>query len=312
MRKYFISILTVLCIVLVAQPSAALAVDVLFQPDMVSLPKLGSYTVTLLIDTQGESINAVEGTLAIASGSGDNISATDSGSIITYWINRPEWNAQQRTVEFRGAVPGGFSGKGILFSMVMPAIEKSSQDKPFIVSNFKALRNDGLGSQARVSIGSFTYGQHDAQVEGAFEEQLYIDGKKTDNIPPEVFSPQISRDERVLNSKWFISFATQDKQSGIDHYEIQETRSGHINAKNWKRAESPYQLEDQELHSYVYVIAIDRQGNERVIRVYPRNPLPWYNRSGQIIFMVLGVIIIAGAAGLLYRKKRRKNHLQTV
>ncbi len=306
MRKFLVSILIGLMAALSATPGVGLAAQILYEPDTIALPKSDNYTVTLLIDTQGESINAIEGTLLINSSAGNVVAVSDSGSVVTYWINRPELNAQQRTVEFRGAIPGGYTGKGILFSLVMPRLEKSSIQKPFTITNFRALRNDGLGSPAQVSVAPFSFGQYNAKVADATDSQLYIDDKSTDNVAPEVFAPQISRDDRVYDGKWFITFATQDKQSGIDHYEIQETRSGRISAGEWKPAESPYLLEDQELHSFVYVLAIDRHGNERVIKVFPRNPLPWVKQSGLGLFVVLGVIIIAAAGLLIYRLKRNK------
>lgn len=306
MKKYFLSILIVLLAALSFLPRPGLAAEVVFEPSMVAVPHPQKYTVTLLIDTQGESINAIEGSLSVNPSAGAPLAVSDSGSIITYWIDRAEWNSQKKTVDFRGAIPGGFVGKGILFSIVMPKIDTVSvTSKPLVFTNFRALRNDGLGSQARVSFGSFALGQRNAQVADAINGQLYIEDQQADNVPPEVFSPQIARDGRVFDGQWFITFSTQDKQSGIDHYEIQESRSGRISAGGWKQAESPYLLEDQELHSYVFVLAIDRQGNERVIKVYPRYPLPWTERYGRGLFIFGGVILLVAAALIAHRSMRK-------
>jgi hypothetical protein len=64
--------------------------------------------------------------------------------------------------------------------------------------------------------------------------------------------------------RWMVLFATQDKGSGMDHYEVREVDpllpwwgSG------WHVAESPYLLEDQTLRSAVYVRAYDNDGNVR-------------------------------------------------
>jgi hypothetical protein len=113
--------------------------------------------------------------------------------------------------------------------------------------------------------------------------------------------PEITRDSSIFDNKWFLVFATQDKGSGIDHYEILETRSN-IKAilinkkiflnyfkKQWKIGESPYMLNDQKLQSYIFVKAIDKAGNERIVKLKPQNPLLWYKNleNWSIIIVVL-------------------------
>jgi hypothetical protein len=285
-----------------AMPVTVLAVQVNFEPASLSLPQVKPYSVTLLIDTEGESVNAIEGTVTADDALGNITSVSDSGSFITYWVNRPELANGGKSATFSGAIPGGFSGKGILFTLVMPNYEGGGIAMPFKISGIKAFRNDGLGTQAQVSVKEFAFGQNSLPIADV-ADQLYLDDSKTDNIPPEVFSPQLSQDDRVFDGKWFINFAAQDKQSGIDHYEIQETRSGAINAGKWKVVESPYMLEDQELHSYIYVIAIDRQGNERMIKVFPRNPLAWYRNYKPALFFA-GAVGIIGLFGYIIRKRK--------
>ncbi len=105
-----------------------------------------------------------------------------------------------------------------------------------------------------------------------------------------------------------MTFATQDKQSGIDHYEIQESRSSKIDAGKWKTAESPYLLIDQELHSFIYVLAIDRQGNERVIKVFPRKPLAWTEQRS-LALIAVGCLMLVAAGGILLRRRRAKQNI---
>ena len=204
-----------------------------------------------------------------------------------------------------GAVPGGYSGgSGIIFSLVLPAYSGTGVTNAIKLSSVRVYRNDGLGTQAQVSVKSFTIGNSNAAVDKSVQEQLYIGDEKKDNIPPEVFSPQLSQDDRVFDGKWFINFSTVDKQSGIDHYEIQETRSGTIEGGKWKPVTSPYLLEDQELHSFIYVIAIDRQGNERVIKVFPRRPLSWTQQYGNTLVAVgVGVIIVLLSYDIIRRRR---------
>lgn len=286
-------------------PASVLAARVTFEPKTIPATPQENYTVTVLMDTEGESINAIEGTVVIDAALGNPLSVTDSGSVVTYWIARPSWNESSRTVRFSGSVPGGFSGSGILFSVVLPPTSGTPGANALSLVDVRAYRNDGLGSLAKVALESLRFSQSSEPMNQAIADQLFVDDTKKDNDPPEIFSPSISRDERVYDGKWFVTFAASDKQSGVDHYEIQESRSGKIDSGRWKRAESPYLLEDQELHSYVFVIAIDRQGNERVIKIYPRNPLPWTQRSRSMLIAAGGLAVLVSAYYVYYRRRAR-------
>ena len=117
--------------------------------------------------------------------------------------------------------------------------------------------------------------------------------KEKDRESPETFRPEIARDESLFDGKWFLVFATQDKKSGIDHYEVKETRQGTLTMfSKWIPAESPYVLQDQGLRSYVFVKAVDKERNARVTKVSPQNPLGWYENYENWFIIVLGLIIV--------------------
>ena len=313
MNKHFLNfiagsiLLIASCLLVPAQTSAA---EIIFQPQNLTVPQPQSFTVTLTLNTEGENLNAVDGTVLVSKELGEDITVTDSGSVITYWVNRPQYDPTTRTVKFSGTIPGGFTGTtGILFSLVIGPYAGDKLSNAVSVTNLHAYLNDGLGTQAKISSRNVVLGEGSSPVDSALTEQLYIDeATRPDDIPPEVFSPQVSRDDRVYNGQWFINFSTTDKQSGIDHYEIQETRTGRLDAGKWKVASSPYVLNDQELHSYIYIIAVDRQGNERVIKVFPRKPLSWWNLNRAPVGILSGIIIL-GVVSFLVIKKRKLQSL---
>lgn len=295
-------------------PAVASAGTLFFQPAVEVANQATKYTTTLVLNTEGDSINAIEGSLLIdksllktnSSDNGSLVELTDSGSIITYWVQRPVFDPASGLVKFSGTIPGGYSGgSGILFSLVLPPRQGSAIDNAITITNLKAYKNDGLASSAAMLSKSFALGDVAGEVDPSIEQQLYITGQRKDDIPPEVFSPQLSRDDQVFDGKWFVNFATVDKQSGIDHYEVQESRSGQIDSSKWQVATSPHVLQDQELHSHIYVLAIDRQGNERVIRVFPRKPLPWFGQYKSDL-IIIGVVIILIMGGLELNRRRRK------
>lgn len=319
-KKYFqiiIKNLNTICLLLVVLSvfsggmGVANAASVGFQPQNLSLPQEKPFTVTITIDTEGANLNAIDGTIVIASELGNAI-VTDSGSIITYWVTRPEFEEATRSINFSGTIPGGYTGKnGILMSLVIPAYSGNKLSNAISVTNLKGYLNDGLGTPAKISIKQFVLGSGSSPIDQEIKEQLYIDSSKPDNIPPETFSPQVTRDDRVFDGQWFINFATTDKQSGIDRYEIQESLGGRIEEGSWKVASSPYVLEDQALHSYIYITAIDRQGNERIIKVFPKYPQSWWFRYGNSLLWLLGILFILGVSYILNRRRLIENNSET-
>jgi hypothetical protein len=115
----------------------------------------------------------------------------------------------------------------------------------------------------------------------------------------------------MFNGKYYITFETKDKQSGIAYHEISEKPINFIflakpDIKNlsFKKAESPYVLEDQSLRSYVVVKAVDKAGNERVEILYPQRILVF----DDVLMFVVCLVILTGLMIFIikYRYKNEK------
>ena len=118
-----------------------------------------------------------------------------------------------------------------------------------------------------------------------------------DSIPPQKFVPKIARDPNIFDNQWFIAFATQDKESGISQFQIKETRlpaSFLPFGGEWREAQTPYLLQDQQLASYIYVRAIDKSGNKRVAMLSPWQGVFYLNWRvwGIIILLLLFLTIL--------------------
>ena len=118
-----------------------------------------------------------------------------------------------------------------------------------------------------------------------------------DNILPEPFKVEISQDPAIFEGKYFITFSTTDKQTGIDYYEVKEGR------KDWKRAISPYVLENQKLTSDIWVKAIDKAGNYWMETLEAQNK-PEIN---YLIYIGLGLILVLVVVILwiIFRRKAK-------
>lgn len=129
-----------------------------------------------------------------------------------------------------------------------------------------------------------------------------------DGTPPEPFEPEIAKDPSMFEGKYFLSFATTDKTSGIDHYEIIEAdRRGYqrrtTRKAEWKIGESPYLLEDQSLRSIIKVKAVDKAGNEKIAEIIPPYKITW---KDVLPWIVLALIIVGVIWWIIKSRNRRR------
>ncbi len=230
--------------------------------------------VHVLLDTNNQSINAVEGNIVV-----DDVftikDIKDGDSNINLWLNRP--TDDMNTVSFSGIVTGGInSPKTKIFSMVLNAKQEGSG---FVqAGDIKVLQNDGKGSALETSIES-------AQIEiskAVGETKI----AEVDTEKPESFTPIIDRNDAMFDGNHFIVFSTQDKKSGIKEYKIKEGIFG-----SYTTVQSPYELKDQTLTSFISVKAIDKMGNERVMTMSPQQFSPVYVAGIGIITLTIVVLL---------------------
>jgi hypothetical protein len=246
--------------------------------------------VTLRLDTQGEEVNVIEGAIRLPQGSRiDRIS--DANSVVGLWLERPFERSGE--IVFTGMIPGGYEGReGVLFSFLIEVPEEG--EALFGLNNFHAYINDGQGTEASMSQSELrvTVGQEANPLPGP------------DRTAPENFEPQIMRDPELSGGKYVILFETQDKGSGMDHYEIMEVPAAftfNSELNNWQRAESPHLLRDQTRRSKVLVRAVDREGNFIIVTVPPEG------QRGVSVYVIFGTILLCLLIIWRFRMKKLRS-----
>ena len=231
------------------------------------LPKLTlAYTTALSVDSNTTPINAIEGTIMVPK----EITITqiyDGNSTILFWVDKPIFDKDKNTIRFSGFTPGGFQGKHFLFSILGNFTEQDLNK--FNFSGVRALGNDGLGTQVPVKL------------------LLSSSTIEKDTVPPEIFIPIISKSNVAFDNSYFLSFIAQDKGVGIDHYEYATTRLFGPSVSDWKKAESPLSLTQDESSQRIFIKAVDKSGNERISTIFAPN---YYEYT--LIRFIIGVLII--------------------
>lgn len=241
--------------------------------------------VEVYIDTENISANAVEGSIVFPTNV-EIVDVKNGNSSINFWVDQPHV-VGKGSISFSGIVSGGITGKIYLFSIRVKSLNE--EDVSFNFGNIQVLQNDGTGNELKVNTMPGKLSVVDGGV-GMIED-------KGDVIAPEGFKPEIAQNDEMFDGAYFLVFAAQDKGSGIDHYEVKE---GFFST--YTKAESPYVLRNQKLDVKVYVKALDKKGNERVVIVNPQNPVPWYRD-----YTILGILLVVCLIGFFIQRIRQKS-----
>ena len=292
MRKIII-ILFMISICLL--PGMVTATSLRFTSDASTIALQQKQVVTLMLDSEGQDINAVEGTVTVSGAGIKLLAVIDSNSLVSYWLEYPK--VVGNSIRFSGIIPGGYHGKqGALFAIL--AQGDTAGETIWQTTSAKALLNDGKGTQLALASTALTLSVNGDITISPSTSVPY----SNDREAPESFKPEIGRNHYMFNNDWFVAFTTQDKSSGMDHWEIQESRTGYLDPQKWQRVESPYRLQDQSLTSSIYIRAFDREGNMRQEIIAPSHAASWY--SDFRIYIIL--IVFVGLA--LFFGYRRRHH----
>lgn len=247
----------------------------------------GTRSISVVLDTQGETINAVEGTIELPEG----VTMVLLGdSVVPLWVERPSVSS----LRFSGVIPGGFLGNnGTLFSIVPAGTGKLTVTP----RDVRAYRNDGTGSTVAITAVPLI-----AQLPAASGA---MPGMNDTDIP-DFAEVRVTRDPALFEGRWFVIFNAQDAGTGVARFEIAERRGDATDKTEeltWRPATSPAVLLDQSRRSTVFVRAIDGVGNARIASVEPSatqstNP-----------YAVLGggaLILLLLAAAYVFRRARLK------
>lgn len=253
------------------------------------------FEVPLVVDGQGQNLNAVSGSLIYDPTRLELVGVNESGSVISLWAIDPVAAKNSGHLEFSGVSTGAFGatlqagGVGESADLLFTAKFKALSAGPveFKVDSPEALLADGRGTAASSSSTSTTIDIGPASLTTA-------PTKLIDAVPPQPFTPLLARDPSLFDGAWFVSFSTTDGESAVDHYEVREGWG------RFRRATSPYLLRDQSLKSSVRVRAIDAFGNARTERLIS-SEMKTSLFGG---WRILAVLLIV--AGMLWFRRRSK------
>jgi len=298
--------------------------------------------VDLKVDNQEECLNVVQAGVRVTGGA-KIIGTSQDGSILSLWPQAPIVNASGTELNLTGGVPGGYCGRvpgdqgasnaivriflkilggetgsGIagvaggagsagagagasMTAVGQGAVAPTSARLEFVENKNVVLLNDGLGTAAALKLEALELkiGAPAETPTNAWSSEL-----AADTTPPEAFTIEPTRDKNVFDGRYYIYFSTNDKQTGIAYYEVQE------GAGVWKQASSPYLLQDQKLKSVIRVRAVDWAGNQSMAEYRPRLLAPVWKPSSFFLWAggVILLLLVAVNAWFLVRHFKNKKY----
>lgn len=205
------------------------------------------FTATILLNTEGQSINTIEGDLKYDEKFFQIEAVNIGNSFISFWVEKPDIKTPG-TVHFSGITPGGISALNSEVFKVMFRTLKTGNTS-LLLNNVNLFLNDGQGSSVLAKIKNA-----DMIINQGVNDNNPANFVFNDKIPPEKFNIIRTKDPTIFDGKWFIAFSTVDKGSGVDHYQVCELFK-------CISGESPFLLNNQTPSYYIVVNVYDVNGN---------------------------------------------------
>lgn len=137
-------------------PAGVLAATLRLTPGTGVYTTGGTFTVSVVVDSAGKSINAAEGTLSFDPDQLAVVSASRGNSIFSLWVTEPSFSNSAGTVSFSGGSPAGYSGSaGTVMAVTFRA--KTAGTARLTFNQGAVLANDGKGTNVLTNMSSASY-----------------------------------------------------------------------------------------------------------------------------------------------------------
>lgn len=178
-------------------------------PASVSVPVGGTLTLSIVVSSGDQSMNAASGVLSFPTDRLSVVSISKTSSIFSLWVQDPSFSNADGTVNFEGVVLNpGFSGSsGRIMSVTMRAKAPGAAHVSF--SSGSVLANDGQGTNILTGLGSAEVSVSEALVQQAVP-QATDEGDTSSVTPPAVSekvlqAPLIDSKTHPNEGMWYSS-----------------------------------------------------------------------------------------------------------
>lgn len=216
------------------------------------------FNLSINLNTENEKLNTFNTNLLYPKDILKVSEIKTNNSVVNFWIEKID--DKNGKIYLSGITPGGYLGNNGEIATITFETIKSGSGK-IMLSSPEVFLNDGLGTEIKIPSKFFDFSISGKYFKGIWQEA-------PDNIPPEIFKPEIVNTPEIMDNKKVIVFETTDKLSGIDHYLVKESKYRALMFfQKWEEVESPHTLKYQSGESTVIIKAVDKAGNTTTVSV---------------------------------------------
>ena len=175
---------------------AAFAASLSLSPGTGVYQANGTFSVRVLVNTQGQPVNAAEGTISFNPRELSVVSVSRSSSIFNLWVTEPTYSNSAGTISFSGGLPSGYTGSaGNIMNITFRAAGAGTAKVSF--SNGSVLANDGRGTNILTAMNG---GNYTIQAASAAPTPEVIEYVAPANTPA---APKVASETHPDPSKWY-------------------------------------------------------------------------------------------------------------
>lgn len=170
-------------------------------PSTASFAVDSTFDISVMLDTEGESINAIDVELKFPPEKLQLVSPKTSQSIISVWTSQPKFNNQTGVITLQGGIPGGVNLSGAMVATLTFRVKSVGSAIVKFQDASRVLLNDGLGTDVLTN-----------KVNASFELKL----------PPPA-GPIVVSETHPEQSKWYsknnlvLRWANEENVSGYSY-----------------------------------------------------------------------------------------------
>ncbi len=296
-KIYIVSVAILFCSTFFLAAKSVSAAELRLESNNKNVSVGDTTSIDVIINTEGENINVIDGSINIPSGLNlvEIKELSIANSALSQWVRTPSLSIKDGNISFIGGLPGGLNKKSAsLFRIFFTS--KLSGQVTFSPNDIKVYANDGLATQVGVHVTpiSITINENsNLPVKDELKAVTVKDFKAPTNI-----NVDLGQDESLFDGQKFINISASDSESGIDYFEVKEGNRESVRTSN------SYVLQNQNNLEPIAIFAFDKAGNvsKKILSTYsPKNSYLW------ITVIILSVAMIASLF-ILYRifKKKKK------
>jgi len=282
---------------IIAAP-VSIAASIYYQTSSQNIGVGDTFVVDVLLDTEDQKINAIDGKISIKSES-EKFAIKDfslAGSEFKYWPQQPSLSLKDGIISFVGGIPGGINGDNIhLFKIIV--LGKSSGNVSLSLNSATAYINDEKTSLISLKGDSLSIKineQDKSNIQNEWDSIISQDKTKPYNL-----SVELTQDQSVFDGKKFLIMSALDDESGVDYFEVKEGDLPSVISG------STYILQNQEDDQKITVTVYDKAKNFQTTTIGSKKSFDLF-----LLFIVLIIICLIILLTIIVLRKRRKNRWQ--